>query len=88
MKKIFVSLLMAMPLVASAQSVFTVESNGAKYSFPLESTTITVTDEHPTVPAKAPVYKSNLKSVSLFGKATIFQFKGMSLVADYVWRAS
>lgn len=85
MKKIFVSLLMVMPLAASAQSVFTVESNGQKYSFPLESTTITVTDEHPTVPAKAPVYKSNLKSVSLFGKATTFQFKGMSLVADYVW---
>lgn len=76
---------MAMPLVASAQSVFTVESNGAKYSFPLESTTITVTDETPTEPAKAPVYKSNLKSVSLFGKATTFQFKGMSLIADYVW---
>ena len=37
------------------------------------------------MPAKAPVYKSNLKSVSLFGKATTFQFKGMSLVADYVW---
>lgn len=76
---------MAMPLVASAQSVFTVESNGQKYSFPLESTTITVTDEKPTQPAQSPVYKSNLKSVSLFGKATTFQFKGMSLIADYVW---
>lgn len=35
MKKIFVSLLMAMPLVASAQTSFTVESNGKKYAFPL-----------------------------------------------------
>lgn len=85
MKKIFVSLLMAMPLVASAQSVFTVESNGQKYSFPLESTTITVTDDEPTQPAQAPVYKSNLKGVSLFGKATTVQFKGMSLIADYMW---
>ena len=85
MKKIFVSLLMAMPLVASAQSVFTVESNGAKYSFPLESTTITVTDDKPNLPAKAPVYKSNLKSVSLFGTATTYKFKDMSLIADYVW---
>ena len=76
---------MAMPLVASAQSVFTVESNGQKYSFPLESTTITVTDDEPTQPAQAPVYKSNLKGVSLFGKATTFQFKGMSLIADYMW---
>lgn len=85
MKKIFVSLLMVMPLAASAQSVFTVESNGQKYSFPLESTTITVTDDEPTPPAQAPVYKSNLKGVSLFGKATAFQFKGMSLIADYMW---
>lgn len=76
---------MAMPLVASAQSVFTVESNGQKYSFPLESTTITVTDDEPTQPAQAPVYKSNLKGVSLFGKATTVQFKGMSLIADYMW---
>ena len=76
---------MAMPLVASAQSVFTVESNGQKYSFPLESTTITVTDDEPTQPAQAPVYKSNLKGVSLFGKATTSQFKGMSLIADYMW---
>ena len=60
MKKIFVSLLMVMPLAASAQSVFTVESNGQKYSFPLESTTITVTDDEPTQPAQAPVYKSCL----------------------------
>ena len=85
MKKIFVSLLMVMPLAASAQSVFTVESNGQKYSFPLESTTITVTDDEPTQPAQAPVYKSNLKGVSLFGKATTFPFKGMSLIADYMW---
>lgn len=85
MKKIFVSLLMVMPLAASAQSVFTVESNGQKYSFPLESTTITVTDDEPTQPAQAPVYKSNLKGVSLFGKATTIQFKGMSLIADYMW---
>lgn len=76
---------MAMPLVASAQSVFTVESNGAKYSFPLEGTTITVTDDKITLPAEAPVYKSNLKSVSLFGMATSFQLKGMSLIADYMW---
>lgn len=76
---------MAMPLVASAQSVFTVESNGAKYSFPLESTTITVTDDKPNLPAKAPVYKSNLKSVSLLGTATTYKFKDMSLIADYVW---
>lgn len=85
MKKIFVSLLMVMPLAASAQSVFTVESNGQKYSFPLESTTITVTDDEPTQPAQAPVYKSNLKGVSLFCKATTFPFKGMSLIADYMW---
>lgn len=65
MKKIFVSLLMAMPLVASAQTSFTVESNGKKYAFPLEGTTITVTDDKITLPAEAPVYKSNLKSVSL-----------------------
>ena len=39
----------------------------------------------PTQPAQAPVYKSNLKGVSLFGKATTFQFKGMSLIADYMW---
>ena len=85
MKKIFVSLLMAMPLVASAQTSFTVESNGKKYAFPLEGTTITVTDDKITLPAEAPVYKSNLKSVSLFGMATSFQFNGMSLIADYMW---
>lgn len=85
MKKIFVSLLMAMPLVASAQTSFTVKSNGKKYAFPLEGTTITVTDDKITLPAEAPVYKSNLKSVSLFGMATSFQLKGMSLIADYMW---
>lgn len=85
MKKIFVSLLMAMPLVASAQTSFTVESNGKKYAFPLEGTTITVTDDKITLPAEAPVYKSYLKSVSLFGMATSFQLKGMSLIADYMW---
>ncbi len=85
MKKIFVSLLMAMPLVASAQTSFTVESNGKKYAFPLEGTTITITDDKITLPAEAPVYKSNLKSVSLFGMATSFQLKGMSLIADYMW---
>lgn len=85
MKKIFVLLLMAMPLVASAQTSFTVESNGKKYAFPLEGTTITVTDDKITLPAEAPVYKSNLKSVSLFGMATSFQLKGMSLIADYMW---
>ena len=42
MKKILVSLLMAMPLLASAQSYFYVESNGETYSFPLEGTTITI----------------------------------------------
>lgn len=76
---------MAMPLVASAQTSFTVESNGKKYAFPLEGTTITVTDDKITLPAEAPVYKSNLKSVSLFGMATSLQFKGMSLIADYMW---
>lgn len=76
---------MAMPLVASAQTSFTVESNGKKYAFPLEGTTITVTDDKITLPAEAPVYKSNLKSVSLFGMATSFQFNGMSLIADYMW---
>ena len=76
---------MAMPLVASAQTSFTVESNGKKYAFPLEGTTITVTDDKITLPAEAPVYKSNLKSVSLFGMATSFQLKGMSLIADYMW---
>lgn len=44
MKKILVLLLMVMPLFVSAQSTFTVESNGVKYSFPLEGTTITITD--------------------------------------------
>ena len=76
---------MAMPLVASAQTSFTIESNGKKYAFPLEGTTITVTDDKITLPAEAPVYKSNLKSVSLFGMATSFQLKGMSLIADYMW---
>lgn len=76
---------MAIPLVASAQTSFTVESNGKKYAFPLEGTTITVTDDKITLPAEAPVYKSNLKSVSLFGMATSFQLKGMSLIADYMW---
>lgn len=76
---------MAMPLVASAQTSFTVESNGKKYAFPLEGTTITITDDKITLPAEAPVYKSNLKSVSLFGMATSFQLKGMSLIADYMW---
>lgn len=44
MKKILVLLLMVMPLFVSAQSTFTVESDGVKYSFPLEGTTITITD--------------------------------------------
>lgn len=85
MKKIFVSLLMAMPVVASAQSVFTVESNGKKYSFPLESTTITLTDEDPYQEPEAPVYKSYLKGLNLFGSNTNFQFKPMHLIADNVW---
>lgn len=45
MKKIFVILLLAMPLLASAQSYFYVESNGETYSFPLESTTITIKEK-------------------------------------------
>ena len=44
MKKLLVTLLMIMPLIASAQSFFTVESNGEKYTFPLEGTTITITE--------------------------------------------
>lgn len=84
MKKIFVSLLFAIPAVASAQSVFTVETEGKKYSFPLESTVITVTDEQPSQLTEAPVYKHNLEEVNLFGSLTSFDFKPMSLVADYV----
>lgn len=85
MKKIFVSLLFAIPAVASAQSVFTVETEGKKYSFPLESTVITVTDEQPSQLTEAPAYKHNLEEVNLFSSLTSFGFKPMSLVADYVW---
>lgn len=85
MKKIFVSLLFAIPAVASAQSVFTVATEGKKYSFPLENTVITVTDEQPSKLTEAPVYKHNLEEVNLFGSLTSFSFKPMTLVADYVW---
>lgn len=85
MKKIFVSLFFAIPAVASAQSVFTVETDGKKYSFPLENTVITVTDEQPSKLTEAPVYKHNLEEVNLFGSLTSFGFKPMTLVADYVW---
>lgn len=85
MKKIFVSLFFAIPAVASAQSVFTVETEGKKYSFPLENTVITVTDEQPSQLTEAPVYKHNLEEVNLFGSLTSFKFKPMTLVADYVW---
>lgn len=44
MKKILVVLMLLMPLLASAQSYFTVESNGIKHTYPLEGTTITITD--------------------------------------------
>lgn len=85
MKKIFVSLFFAIPAVASAQSVFTVETEGKKYSFPLENTVITVTDEQPSQLTEAPVYKHNLEEVNLFGSLTSLKFKPMTLVADYVW---
>lgn len=85
MKKIFVSLFFAIPAVASAQSVFTVATEGKKYSFPLENTVITVTDEQPSKLTEAPVYKHNLEEVNLFGSLTSFSFKHMTLVADYVW---
>lgn len=85
MKKIFVSLFFAIPAVASAQSVFTVATEGKKYSFPLENTVITVTDEQPSKLTEAPVYKHNLEEVNLFGSLTSFSFKPMTLVADYVW---
>lgn len=85
MKKIFVSLFFAIPAVASAQSVFTVATEGKKYSFPLENTVITVTDEQPSKLTEAPVYKHNLEEVNLFGSLTSFVFKPMTLVADYVW---
>lgn len=76
---------MAMPVVASAQSVFTVESDGKKYSFPLESTTITLTDEDPYQEPAAPEYKSFLKALNIFGSNTAFAFKPMHLIADNVW---
>lgn len=85
MKKIFVSLLMAMPIVASAQTAFTVESNGKKYSFPLSETTITVTDEEPSQLVEAPQYKHNLQAMNIMGSLTNFQFEPMTLVSDYVW---
>ena len=85
MKKIFVSLFFAIPAVASAQSVFTLATEGKKYSFPLENTVITVTDEQPSKLTEAPVYKHNLEEVNLFGSLTSFSFKHMTLVADYVW---
>ena len=85
MKKIFVSLFFAIPAVASAQSVFTVATEGKKYSFPLENTVITITDEQPSKLTETPVYKHNLEEVNLFGSLTSFSFKPMTLVADYVW---
>ena len=85
MKKIFVSLFFAIPAVASAQSVFTVATEGKKYSFPLENTVITITDEQPSKLTEVPVYKHNLEEVNLFGSLTSFSFKPMTLVADYVW---
>ena len=85
MKKIFVSLFFAIPAVASAQSVFTVATEGKKYSFPLENTVITVTDEQPSKLTEVPVYKHNLEEVNLFGSLTSFSFNPMTLVADYVW---
>lgn len=84
MKKIILASLLALPLAASAQSAFTVDNNGKKYSFPITST-ITVTDETPSNLMVAPVYKTNMKSVQLFGSATTFKFVDMSLVSDYVW---
>lgn len=36
--------MLMMPLLASAQSRFTVEFNGIKHTYPLEGTTITITD--------------------------------------------
>ena len=59
MKKLLVTLLMIMPLIASAQSFFTVESNGEKYTFPLEGTTITITEssEDSKVPTSEDIKK-------------------------------
>lgn len=84
MKKIILASLLALPLAASAQSAFTVDNNGKKYSFPITST-ITVTDETPSNLVEAPVYKTNMKTVQLFGSATGFKFPDMKLVSDYVW---
>ena len=84
MKKIILASLLALPLAASAQSAFTIDNNGKKYSFPITST-ITVTDETPSNLVEAPVYKTNMKTVQLFGSATGFKFPDMKLVSDYVW---
>ena len=84
MKKIILASLLTLPLAASAQSAFTVDNNGKKYSFPITST-ITVTDETPSNLVEAPVYKTDMKNVQLFGSATNFQFVDMKLVSDYVW---
>ncbi len=84
MKKIILASLLALPLAASAQSAFTVDNNGKKYSFPITST-ITVTDETPSNLVEAPDYKTDMKSVQLFGSATSYKFVDMKLVSDYVW---
>lgn len=84
MKKIIIAALLALPMAASAQSAFTVDNNGKKYSFPITST-ITVTDNKPSNLVEAPAYKTDMKSVHLFGSATGFLFPDMHLVSDYVW---
>lgn len=84
MKKIIIAALLALPMAASAQSAFTVDNNGKKYSFPITST-ITVTDNKPSNLVETPVYQTNMKSVHLFGSATGYLSPDMHLVSDYVW---
>ena len=84
MKKIILASLLAMPLAASAQSAFTVDNNGKKYSFPITST-ITVTDNEISNLVEAPAYKTDMKTIQLFGSATGYKLNNMQLVSDYVW---
>lgn len=84
MKKIILASLLAMPLAASAQSAFTIDNNGKKYSFPITST-ITVTDNEISNLVEASAYKTDMKTIQLFGSATGYKFNNMQLVSDYVW---
>lgn len=88
----------AMAVPASAQSAFTVTSNGKEYSFPINST-ITVTDNELWTPEVIEVerqFKSDLKTVKAdfktsFSTATQQSESGVTeyvdghLIADHVW---